>query len=107
TNRSGLLTERSINAADNFSLAIEIDNALLDQTGQFQVAIELEHLLGHQRSLFDAASHLALSDFARRILRVDANLKGRTPGATLSVFCFFFRHSLVPFVPYVPFVPFA
>src|SRR3954470_20478744 len=41
-----LLPERAEDAADDFRLPIEIDQAFFDQSRQFQITVQLKHLLG-------------------------------------------------------------
>src|ERR1700682_2435572 len=83
--RGSFLAQRAKHAADNFRLAIEIDQALFEQPRQLQVAIKLEHLFRLQRRFRCAGERLSLSSAARRILGKDPNLASRrTPPAMWS-----------------------
>ena len=83
TNRRCFLPQRSIDAADDLRLSIEIDDAFFDQSRHFQITIKLEHLLVCERGVFDAGTRLAIRGLARRVLRADAYLKAGA-AATLS-----------------------
>src|SRR5437879_2509426 len=60
TNRRRFLPQRSIDTPDDLRLSIKIDNALLDQSRQYQIAIKLKHLLMRERGVFSAGALLVV-----------------------------------------------
>src|SRR6185295_2030216 len=78
------LAQRAKHTADNLRLAIEIYEALFDETREFQVAIELEMLLEFERRLGRATQGLIVDGLARRVLRADTHLETWTHGAPAS-----------------------
>ena len=102
---SRFLAQRTIDTADNFRLPVEIDDAFFDQSRQLQIAIQLEHLIGRERSVFDTRARPGPRQFSRRILGADAHLK-RWAADGCRAFCLvLFLQAFVLFVPCVPFVP--
>src|SRR5207253_10194451 len=94
TNGGCFLTERSIDAADHFRLTIKIDDAFFDQPREFQIAIQLKHLLGLEQGIGDTRTRLTIRGLARRILGADAHLKAgaATMRSAMSIFGFRFCH---------------